>query len=323
MKLIEAIAARFNRRIEDWLVGRTLQRHDKRVMQRALAQATAQPASADVVPALLVSSTPDKAAPGKRSAKKTALQEAHLRRSPQTDKLYVGADFIRFVALPCSKAVRRVYCRAVDGRIQETELSSIAGTDLTAAARLTLSQIQDALLGQTPTPIPAAAKPVRGGRKAEMPSPPPAPTGDEEINSLFDAYARSVESANDEPAVPASAPDNVIPLPSVERDAVAEMDLARTLPVERRECGVLVSQGEAENKGRNGAFVCFTAQIRKDDGQIAKLYGVDLERALASAQVKLGDRIVVTKTGAVPVEVVKGGRRVEAHKNLWYVERAA
>ena len=96
--------------------------------------------------------------------------------------------------------------------------------------------------------------------------------------------------------------------------------------------GTLVDHGpETFNFDPHEAMSYFV-EIRTTEGKVERLWGLDLERALAEAKSrpKKGDEIVARQTGQEPVTVKKverdgegrviGERDLDTHKNHWQVE---
>lgn len=96
--------------------------------------------------------------------------------------------------------------------------------------------------------------------------------------------------------------------------------------------GTLVDHGRETFNFDPHETMSYFVEIRTAEGKVERLWGLDLERALADAKSrpKKGDEIVARQTGQEPVTVKKverdgegrvvGERDLDTHKNHWQVE---
>src|SRR5262249_30195824 len=96
--------------------------------------------------------------------------------------------------------------------------------------------------------------------------------------------------------------------------------------------GTLVDHGRETFNFDPHEAMSYFVEIRTAEGKVERLWGLDLERALAEAKSrpKKGDEIVARQTGQEPVTVKKverdgegrvvGERDLDTHKNHWQVE---
>lgn len=127
-----------------------------------------------------------------------------------------------------------------------------------------------------------------------------------------------------------TALENVAGLMGVEPEAPRGKGLVQPVAVQgtpisgesvREFAGVLLAFGPARYQHDKANEKSYYLQLEESNGRERTLWGVDLERAIKLAEVKVGDEVVVKNLGreAVMVELPNGRHRA-THRNTWTVE---